>query len=178
MSPRGRHRFLHVPPGWIATLRVLVGGSVGAALLTLARVPAGAVVGAVVGSAVASTAAPRHELPRAVRISGMILLGCVAGAQLEASSLRTLAILLAPVLLGVVILVALNIGLALLLHHRFGLDLPTAFLACTPGGVSEIAGISADLGARPEVVVSIHVLRVLIVVLGALPIVVGVLGAS
>ena len=164
--------------GWRSTLAIVAAATAGAALLTLLRVPAGALVGAVFGSALVSIRSSKGGFPNGLRVGGMVLLGCAAGARVTSESLPTLLGMLAPTLLGVVVLLVLDILLALILHRRFGLDLPTALLACAPGGVSEMASISAEVGAKSGIVVSIHVLRVLLVVLIALPLVVGILGAS
>lgn len=164
--------------GWRSILLTVAAATAGAALLTLLRVPAGALVGAVLGSAVASVRSRTGGYPRGLRVGGMVLLGCAAGAQVTSESLPTLLAMLAPTLLGVAVLLVLDVGLALILHYRFGLDIPTALLACAPGGVSEIASIAAEVGAKSGIVVSIHVLRVLLVVLIALPLVVGILGAQ
>ena len=163
---------------WRSTVLIVAAATVGAALLTLLRVPAGALVGAVLGSAVASISTRKGGFPRGLRVGGMVLLGCAAGAQVSSESLPTLLAMLAPTLLGVVVLLVLDVALALVLHRRFGLDLPTALLPCAPGGVSEMASISAEAGAKSGIVASIRVLRVLLVVLITLPLVVGVLGAQ
>jgi uncharacterized protein len=161
---------------WRSTLLVTAAGAIGAVLFTLLGVPAGALVGAVLGSAVATVKSPSGGYPRQLRVAGMILLGCAAGSRVNSDSLPTLLAMVAPTLVGVVVLLVLDVVMALVLHRRFGLDLPTALLACAPGGVSEMATISTELGARSGIVVSIHLLRVLLVVLVTLPVVLGLLG--
>jgi membrane AbrB-like protein len=162
--------------GVIATLRLLAGGAAGATALTLLNVPAGAIVGAVLGSALVNGLRPGGSLSRPLRVAGLLLLGCAAGVQLEAASLETLLRIAVPLGVAVLALLALDVLLAVWLSRRYGIDPVTALFACAPGGVSEIAVAADEAGARTGVVISIHVMRVLLVVLVALPILVVVLG--
>jgi uncharacterized membrane protein AbrB (regulator of aidB expression) len=68
------------------------------------------------------------------------------------------------------------VGLAIVLHRRYGVDPVTALLACAPGGVSEISVLADDHNARTGVVIAVHVVRVVTVVLVVLPLLVMVLG--
>ncbi|MGH3344157.1 MAG: AbrB family transcriptional regulator [Carbonactinosporaceae bacterium] len=172
-APRdGRSAGRSLPPGLLA----LGGGSAGAALLVLLHVPAGGIVGAVAGSAAVSGLRAHTPPPRAVRIVGMVLLGCAAGVRLEAHTLRTLFGLVVPLLVAVAVLLVVDVLLAVLLTRRYGVDPATALLACAPGGVSEIAVLAHTSGARVGIVVAVHVVRVITVVVVALPLLLAVLG--
>jgi uncharacterized protein len=106
----------------------------------------------------------------------MVLLGCAAGVRLEAATLQTLLHLVVPILLAVAGLLLLDFALALLLTRRYGVDPVTALLACAPGGVSEMTVLADDANARTGIVVAVHVVRVVTVVLIALPLLLLVLG--
>ncbi|MQA10370.1 MAG: ammonia monooxygenase [Pseudonocardiaceae bacterium] len=158
-------------------LWLLAGGLLGATLLTLLGVPAGAIVGAVLGSAVVSIRGARlRAVPPSTRIVGLVLLGCAAGVRLEPDSLLMLAKLAVPLVGAVVVLLALNVGLALLLTKRYQVDPITAMFACAPGGLSEIGSLAETYGARVGVVVAVHVVRVILVVVLLLPILLVALG--
>lgn len=167
--------------GAVAAVRLLAGGACGAALLTVLQVPAGSLVGAVVGSALANrlppAPAPRSPVT-AIRVVGLVLLGCVAGARLDASTLRALAGLAVPLVVAVAALMLLNVALAAILIRWWAIDAPTAILTCAPGGVSEIALTAEQLGARLGVVLAVHAVRVIVVVLLVLPIVVALVPRS
>jgi uncharacterized protein len=154
------------------------GGLVGATLLTLLNVPAGGIVGAVAGSAVVSGIRGRPPPPYAVRVVGMVLLGCAAGVRLDMQTLETLLHLLIPLLLAVGLLLALDVALATVLVRRYSVDPVTALLACAPGGVSEMAILADETNARTGIVIAIHVVRVATVVLVALPLLLVLLGPS
>jgi uncharacterized protein len=157
-------------------MSALVGGLVGATVLVLLHVPAGGIVGAVAGSAVASGMRGCPPPPRAVRVGGMVLLGCAAGVRLEAATLQTLVQLVVPLLGAVAALLVVDGVLAAVLVRRYGVDPVTALLACAPGGVSEMTVIAVDRNARIGIVVAVHVVRVVTVVLVALPLLLVLVG--
>lgn len=167
-APRG-----HGVPGLVV---VLAAGLAGASGLTLLGVPAGGIIGAVLGSAAASV---RHEEPRsqpALRTIGLVLLGTAAALRLNRHTLAVILDVAGPLLAAIAGLVALNVALAFVLHRWLGLDPVTALLAAAPGGVSEIAGMADAMGAQLAIVVAIHVVRVVAVVLVALPLLIHALG--
>lgn len=159
-----------------AGVPALAGGLAGALLLGLLQVPAGGIVGAVAGSALASGVRGLAPPSRGVRVVGMVLLGCAAGARLELGTLRVLLHLAVPIVLAVAVLLVVDVVLAAVLTRRYGVDPVTALLACAPGGVSEMTMLALDVGARTEIVVAVHVVRVVTVVLVALPLLLLVLG--
>ncbi|WP_193312838.1 AbrB family transcriptional regulator [Georgenia subflava] len=162
-------------------VRVLVGASAGAALLSVLGVPAGVLLGSVLGAALANRAVPGLsvvQMPRGVRVVGFVLLGCVTGVQLEPAALATLGHVIGPLLGAVAVLLCLNIVLALVLVRRYDVDPMTAVLATAPGGVSEIVGVAMDRGARISLVLAVHSVRVLVIVLIALPLLLAYLSAS
>ncbi|HEX2176802.1 MAG TPA: AbrB family transcriptional regulator [Nocardioidaceae bacterium] len=157
-------------------LPALAGGLVGASLLVLLHVPAGGIVGAVAGSALASGVRGCTPPSFAVRMVGMVLLGCAAGARLEWATLQSLLHLALPILLAVAVLLAVDVALAAVLTRWYGVDPVTALLACAPGGVGEMTMLALDMQARTEIVVAVHVVRVVTVVLVAMPLLLLVLG--
>jgi uncharacterized protein len=162
---------------------LLTGSGLGL-LLTWLQLPAGALVGAVVGSALATgrragrDRPSRRRLDAAVRVAGMVLLGCVSAARLDQDTLRSMLRIFGPVIAGVVMLLALNVVLARWLVRRHGLDSTTAVLACAPGGFSELSVMAVREGADVGTVAVVHLCRVLIVVLALVPALVFVLGGA
>lgn len=154
------------------TVAVLLASAAGAGVLTLLRLPAGALIGAVVGAAAVNRVRPTQgvrPIPVSVRVTGLVLLGCVAGARLDLSTLEALARMALPLLAAVVGLLVLDFVLAWVLVRHYNVDALTAVMACAPGGVSEIALTAEGTGARMGVVLAIHGVRVLVVVTVVLP---------
>lgn len=201
MMPRGRRPGSSPNAGVLVdALVLLAGGFGGAALLTLAHVPAGALIGAVLGSmsvnkltdlarrrsadppteppkepptelATAPAASSRRLAPM-VRIVGQALLGVMAGARLDAETLGLLAASIVPLVAAVIVLLGLTMALARYLFIRHGVDPVTAVMAAAPGGISELAVAAERQGAVMHVVLAFHLFRVLLVVLVVLPLVI------
>jgi len=154
--------------GGAPRVAALLGGAAVAGLAADAvNVPAGALLGALAGAFLVNVAWPGPRLARAFRTSGKALSGTVIGLTFTPAMLAV-AIGLAPVVvLGVGALILTGLGMSVVLHRRFGWDVPTALYACTPGGLSELAATSEDVGANTQVVIAVHTVRVVaIVVLG------------
>jgi uncharacterized protein len=131
------------------------------------NVPAGALLGALAGAFVVNVAWPGPRLARLFRTGGKALSGVVIGLSFTPAMLGLAAGLIPVVVVSVGVLITTGLAMSLVLHRRFGWDLPTALYACTPGGLSELAATSEDVGARTQVVIAVHTVRVIaIVVLG------------
>ncbi|WP_130451510.1 AbrB family transcriptional regulator [Zhihengliuella halotolerans] len=166
---------------------LLGGGLAGGSLLALLQVPAGALIGAVLGAMAVNRLADvvvrrsqarsspesgrrrQRQLPAMVRIVGQILLGVLAGAQLDGETLGLLLRALGPVIAAVLVMLGCSVLLARYLVCRHHVDPLTAVMAVAPGGISELAVAAQRQGARMHVVLAIHMFRVLVVVLVVLP---------
>jgi membrane AbrB-like protein len=132
-----------------------------------AGLPAGALLGALAGGFLVNVAWPGPRLAKAFRTGGKALSGAVIGLSFTPAILAGAVGLAPAVILGVGTLILTGLGMSLVLHRRFGWDLPTALYACTPGGLSELAATSEDVGANVQIVIAVHTVRVVaIVVLG------------
>lgn len=175
----------------LGTLRLLAGGCAGATVLTLLNFPAGALIGAVLGAMAVNKVTDEvvrrrkrgtsvtdrlRGLPGWLRVAGQALLGVMAGARLSGETFRLLAVSAIPVIVSVILLLGLTMLLARYLIRRHGVDPLTAVMASAPGGVSELAITAQRRGAAMHVVLSIHLFRVLVVVLIVLPVLLLVIG--
>lgn len=146
-------------------LTVLAGAFAGGIAAEVLRVPAGAVLGALLGALAVNLLRPGPRLPRPYREGGKILLGTVVGLSFAPELLAIVGELVVPVAVGILILILAGLGVSLVLHRVFGWDMPTALYASTPGGLSELALTSEEVGARTHVVVAVHTVRVITIVI-------------
>jgi uncharacterized membrane protein AbrB (regulator of aidB expression) len=105
-----------------------------------------------------------------------MLLGVMAGARLSVETLHLLALSALPVALSVLILLGFTMVLARYLFSCHRIDPLTAVMAAAPGGISELSVSAARQGAIMNVVLTVHLFRVLVVVLVVLPVLILVIG--
>jgi len=167
------------------TVALLAAGAGGGLLFTVLNVPAGALLGSICGAmavngaldAVARRRSPsgqertRIRLSRWVRVVGQVLLGVLAGTRLEEPTLRVLWGSLGPVIAAVVVLIGSSILVARYLFLRHGVDGVTAIMSTAPGGASELSAVAEEKGAKMHVVFAVHMFRVLVVLMVAMPVI-------
>lgn len=137
----------------------------GAALFERLHVPAGALIGAMLAAtALNLSGVATVPVPSWLRFTAYVTLGWLLGSQLTADTVGSLRQAVLPVAVIVVSLLLAG-GLIAFGLRLMGLDPATAFLAASPGGISQMAAISVDIGANAPLVVAAHVLRVMSVVL-------------
>lgn len=148
-------------------VRTILPALVGALVFERLKVPAGALIGAMLGvAAVNLTGLGTVAAPGWLRFAALASIGWVLGQQFSADTLRTVRSALLPTLIVVVTLMTTGLLLAWALA-AMGFDAPTAFLAASPGGISQMAIISAEVGADPVVVATVHLVRISAVLLSA-----------
>lgn len=156
------------------TVALFVGAAAGAGVLTTLNVPAGGIIGAVLGSATVSMFRERPSSTAPLRLAGLYLLGIASGLRLDSHTLAQLAALAVPFGVSLCVLVVVQILVAWTLT-KLGIEPRTALLAAAPGGISEFSSLAADVRADVGAVTAIHIVRVIVVVLVALPLLIGVL---
>lgn len=153
-------------------LGLLAAGTAGGMLLTVLQAPVGGLLGAVLGSALYAAARPGVALPRPYRLLGMAVIGTVSGASVAVGSLRSLVDAAVPLVGALVVLVAAWLLLTWVLVRRFGLEPLTALYAAAPGGLSEISSLAVDAPVHARLVITIHLARVVLLVVAGLPVLV------
>jgi membrane AbrB-like protein len=113
-----------------------------------AKIPAGAMVFAMAAVAAMNILSGRAFLPEFTRPVLQGLGGTMIGHAITKADLRTFRRLWGPALLLIAGMIVLNVGVALLVHLCSAIDIPTAFFACSPGGLSDMALIADELGAN------------------------------
>lgn len=145
-------------------VRTVLAALVGAWIFERLKVPAGALIGAMAAVAAVNLAgSSTFPLPEWVRFLSFAALGWLLGQGFTRETLVSLKEAALPITVIVVSLLTATVLITLVLR-ALGVDLATAFLASSPGGISQMGAIAADLGADAPVVVTAHLMRVITVV--------------
>lgn len=142
---------------------------VGAALFDRFQVPAGALLGAMTGVGLLNLSATTGAsgLPSAARFLAYAALGWLIGQGITRETVHTLVRSAGAVTVVVVALLAFGALLGWLLVRAGVLDPATAYLATSPGALSQMAAVGASVGADASVVVAVHTLRVVALAIAA-----------
>jgi uncharacterized protein len=140
-----------------ATLAVAALGAWGALRL---KVPAGALLGPMVlGIALGAAGVLRVTLPEPLLALSYALVGWRIGLAFTRETLALAARALPRVLLAITALIGFSAGLALLLSRTTGIDLVTAYLAVSPGGMDSVAIIATSVPVDQPFVMAMQALR-------------------
>jgi membrane AbrB-like protein len=176
--PEGPEDPAAVRSGWRSIGLVLLLAVAGGMAANLAQLPAGALIGsmAAVGAYNLWTDGAAR-MPAAARDASRIVVGAVIGSLVTPSLLHTFGANLVWALAVTALVILVGVACGLLLTRISGLDRATALLSCSPGGISEMAALAEDVGARADVVVGVHLVRKLLA-LAAIAITVALVGGS
>jgi membrane AbrB-like protein len=152
-------------------LALLAGGSAGAALGRLLRLPMWPLTGALVGAAAVHLAVggPAALPPWCVFVA-QVLVGSAVGARLGPTVLSEFRTVMVPGTVAVLVTVTVGVGLGLALWSTNGLGLVEAVFGMVPGGVGEMVAAVASLEGDSALVAGMHLVRLFLVVtvMGAL----------
>lgn len=148
-------------------VRSLIAAAAVGLLFDRVGAPAGALIGAMVGvAAVNLIGFETVGAGNVLRFAAFVAIGWELGSQVTSDTLQTVRRAAIPILIVVVGLLLASGALALVLRLA-GVDTITAFLAASPGGLSQMVALSADFGANAVVVSIVHLIRIITVILTA-----------
>jgi uncharacterized protein len=157
--------------GWLITLAA---AGAGAAAGSRSRLPGGALLGPMAIAAVLTLAVPGGEfdVPPLLRETGFALIGLQVGLRFTPATIRELGRMLAPVLIGVLGVMAACALLALALDVTTSVSLRDAYLATTPGGVYAVVAVAVGSDANAAFILAAQGLR-LVVMIALAPLAIG-----
>ncbi len=151
---------------WWEYLVTILGAAVGAVACVRFGVPAGALVGPViVGVGLGALGIPHGAWPPGVLQAAFALIGIWVGSRFDHDALREVGRLAPIVLAFTVVLMAGCAVIGWVLAMLTGMDLLSAYLATTPGGIDAVTIAALETGADMALVLPIQVLRLLVMVL-------------
>jgi len=145
-------------------LTVLIDAAGSWALYKL-RIPAGAMVGAIVFVGAFQIFSGYAYFPRIVKTGVQAIAGGFIGQRIGRRDLEELRTIVKPSLQLFGGIICLSTCTGLLIHHTSSVDIATAILSAVPGGISDVALISADVGADPAQSTALQLVRYLIAIL-------------
>jgi membrane AbrB-like protein len=146
------------------TLLVLAIGGLGVAVARLLRFNNPWMVGALVGvGATAASGMLAGKLPLPLYWCGQFLIGISIGSRFKREVVMRLPRVFVTSAVFVLVLAALLLGYAALLSWVSGLDLASAMLGASPGGLAEMSITAQTLHLSVGLVTAFHVVRALAV---------------
>jgi membrane AbrB-like protein len=155
-------------------LITLLVGAAGGICGYILRMPAGAMIGAMLAVGLYNCLGFQSYMPRGFRTVAQILLGCMLGLSFTRQTFHDLKTLIGPVVVVVFSALLFCLILGFVLHKFFGLELATAFLGSSPGGMTELSALAIDMGADGPKVALLQLIRMLSTVI-FLPTIIGFL---
>ncbi|MBY0299174.1 MAG: AbrB family transcriptional regulator [Methylobacterium sp.] len=152
--------------GLLAVAGTLAVAVVGAWLGRVLRIPAGAMIGPlVIGATLHATDFASMSLPAWMLALAYAGIGWTVGLRFTRATVRATVSALPGVLAATLGLIALCGAWAWGLTFILPIDLLTAFLATSPGGLDSVAIIAVGSGADVSFVLAVQTLRLLVVIL-------------
>jgi membrane AbrB-like protein len=96
-----------------------------------------------------------------------VFLGVLIALTYSPGMFRMLGSLLMPMLLSTVILIICGLFTAIIFAKWWPIDLPTAYIATSPGGMSALVPMAVDINVNAALIASFHFFRIFLVVLTA-----------
>jgi len=141
-------------------------GAVGAFALYKLKVPAGSLLGAAIAVSVFNVFSGAAFFPRAARVAVQAVAGAFVGQKIGRKDLLGFKSLIVPSLIvffGICVL-SLSTGFTIYLTSD-NVGIATALLSSAPGGVTDIALISSDVGADPAQSTVLQLIRYMVAIM-------------
>jgi membrane AbrB-like protein len=145
-------------------LVAVVGGFLGSKLKLPGATLMGAMLAVIIFKAFASG---DYQVPRSVSFLIQIIVGMMVGISYSPEMGRQLVGLAVPILASTMVLVLAGLALAVLFAKLGFMNIPTAYLSTSPGGMSALIAMALESDANPTVVVAFHFFRVVLILLSA-----------
>jgi len=113
-------------------------------------------------------------MPPQVRIGARIIVGSLLGLSVNLNTLLELKTLIVPALIIVISLLMWSIMTGFIVFKFCKLDIHTAFLSSSAGGMTELSLLAASLGGDGPKVVMLHTIRI-ITVISTMPFIIHIL---
>jgi membrane AbrB-like protein len=161
----------------LSALEALAIGSVGGAVFVWAHLPGGLISGAMIAVGAAAIAGRRLAVPPIVTQALLVVLGISLGSVVSRQLIQHLGAY--PFTIGLLAAATFcsTFGSSLYLERVHGWDRTSAFLAGSPGALSQITILAVEKGADLPAIAVVQTMRVIILT-AALPLVLALTGVA
>jgi membrane AbrB-like protein len=161
----------------LSTLETLAIGAAGGLIFVIANLPGGLISGAMVAVGIAAIAGRPLAVPPLITQTVLLLLGISIGSVVSRELINHVSAY--PVTIGLLALATFcsTFGSSLYLQRIHGWDRTSAFLAGSPGALSQITILAVERGADLPAIAVVQTVRVIILT-AALPLVLALAGVA
>ena len=152
---------------------MLVGSAGGLIGYTLG-LPAGALLGSMAAVGIYNCIGFKAYMPPIVHMGARIIIGSLLGLSLNLNAFMELKTVIVPAVIIVTLLLMCGIITGFIIYKFCKLDMHTAFLSSSAGGMSELCLLATSLGGDGPKVAILHTVR-LIAVISVMPLILFVL---
>jgi uncharacterized protein len=158
-------------------LETLAIGSAGGLLFLWAQLPGGLISGAMIAVGIAAIAGRPLTVPPILTQAVLVLLGISLGSLMSRQMLQHIGAYPISIALLALATFCLTFGSSLYLQRFHGWDQTSAFLAGSPGALSQITMLAAEKGADVPAIAVVQTVRVIILT-AALPMLLALTGIA
>ena len=148
----------------VITFFTLLVGVVGGLIGHKLRIPVGAMVGSMLAVGIYSSLGFDVFMPYQARIGAQILVGCILGLSLNRNTFIQLKSIIIPALVISISLLTGGLVTGFILFKFLELDIYTAFLGSSAGGMTELSLLALSIGGDGAKIAMLHLIRLLTVV--------------
>ncbi len=150
------------------TFILLVVGAAGGFIGWRLRIAGGTIIGAMLAVIIFKLLAEKSAVfPEGFKFLTQVLIGVMVGSTFRPEVIQDLKTIGWPVMISTLSLMAAGLVMSVVLARLGFLDIPTAYIATSPGAMSTLIGLAIDKGADTTLVMAFHVFRLTFVNLTA-----------
>jgi membrane AbrB-like protein len=161
----------------LSVIETLAIGAAGGGLFLLLNLPGGLISGAMIAVGIAAIAGRPMALPPILTQSVLVLLGISLGSLMSQQLLHNIGAYPLTIALLALATFCSTFGSSFYLQRVHGWDQTSAFLAGSPGALSQITILAAEKGADVPAIAVVQTMRVIILT-AALPLLLAVTGIA
>ncbi len=141
-------------------------GALGVWLAPLLGVPGGAFTGAMLATGAANLVLGNlQDAPRWMQLLARVILGLSIGVSVTEETIQAIARSFLPVVIMIVAVTLLGLIAAWAISRYTSMRLPTALCGAAPGALPAMVALSEDLGGEAPVVATMHLIRLVSILL-------------